>query len=84
MKEKFHERVPLSKSLSSSQTTSVLASSSSSLTSAASEKVPEVGNSPENPVASAITITDDQFSCGEGPTAHNEFVDAGWEFFDIP
>ncbi|PSR86053.1 Alpha-taxilin like [Actinidia chinensis var. chinensis] len=49
LKEKFDERVPLSKSLSSSQTTCILASSSSSLKSLAPDQVPELVESPETP-----------------------------------
>ncbi|XVF21809.1 hypothetical protein REPUB_Repub12eG0122000 [Reevesia pubescens] len=43
LKEKFDERIPLSKSISSSQTSCILASSSSSLKSMASDLGPELG-----------------------------------------
>ncbi|KAF8401633.1 hypothetical protein HHK36_012579 [Tetracentron sinense] len=47
LKEKFDERLPLSKSVSSSQTSCILASSSSSFRSFASDRVPEQAGSSE-------------------------------------
>lgn len=49
LKEKFDKRVPLSESLSSSQTSRILASSSSSLKSMASNRVAGQGATLENP-----------------------------------
>ncbi|XP_057964037.1 uncharacterized protein LOC131155125 [Malania oleifera] len=49
LKEKFDERIPLSESVSSSQTTCILASSSSSLKSMASDRVPVLTDSSEAP-----------------------------------
>lgn len=84
MKTKFGQGVPLSKSLSSSQTTSVSTFSSSSVLGASFEKLPgtEVVASPKNGKA-ALTLTDDELLYGNKiPGTGMELVDDGWELFD--
>lgn len=84
MKTKFDQGVPLSKSLSSSQTTSVSTFSSSSVLGASFEKLPgtEVVASPKNGKA-ALTLTDDELLYGNKiPGTGMELVDDGWELFD--
>lgn len=84
MKTKFDQGVPLSKSLSSSQTTSVSTFSSSSGLGASFEKLPE----PEV-VASlkdgktALNSTDDELLYGNEILGTGmELVDDGWELFN--
>lgn len=81
MKEKFDQRLPLSKSLALSQTTCVLATSSMSLTSTTAEQIPELADSPETQKAIPTPSSDDQLSCGED-AHHKELTEDGWEFFD--
>lgn len=86
LKEKFDERVPLSKSLSSSQTTCILASSSSSLKSMSPDLVPELAESSETAKkTSRSPSVDEQLSFG-GEESDREnrkaLADDGWEFFD--
>lgn len=84
MKTKFDKGVPLSKSLSSSQTTSVSTFSSSSVLGASFEKLPEpeVVASPKYGRA-ALNSTDDELLYGnEIPGTGMELVDDGWELFD--
>lgn len=86
LKEKFDERVPLSKSLSSSQTTCILASSSSSLKSMSPDLVPELAESSETAKkTSRSPSVDEQLSSG-GEESDREnrkaLADDGWEFFD--
>jgi hypothetical protein len=86
LKEKFDERVPLSKSLSSSQTTCILASSSSSLKSMSPDLVPDLAESSETAKkTSRSPSVDEQLSFG-GEESDREnrkaLADDGWEFFD--
>ena len=84
LKEKFDERVPLSKSLSSSQTTCILASSSSSIKSLAYQ-VPELVESSETPKnTSPRPSVDGQVFSGEERERDDRkaLADDGWEFFD--
>ena len=85
LKEKFDERVPLSKSLSSSQTTCILASSYSSLKSLAPDQVPELVESSETPKSTSTRHSvDGQVSSGEERERDDRkaLADDGWEFFD--
>ncbi|XP_057487383.1 uncharacterized protein LOC130773456 isoform X1 [Actinidia eriantha] len=85
LKEKFDERVPLSKSLSSGQTTCILASSNSSLKSLAPDQVPELVESPETPKSTSPKHSvDGQVSSGEERERDDRkaLADDGWEFFD--
>lgn len=94
IKEKFDERVPLSKLLSSSYTLASLTSSSSSITSMAPQQMSELVHSPDctkapdtsvtdNQQAPDTSIADDQPSQGEEVHGYQkELVDDGWEFFD--
>ncbi|KAK9281754.1 hypothetical protein L1049_004659 [Liquidambar formosana] len=69
LKEKFDERVPLSQSVSSSQTTCILASSSSSLRSVASVQVLEQGESYESPKRRSQAASIDGQSLKSSPAA---------------
>ena len=86
LKEKFDARIPLSRSLSSDQTSCILASSSSSMKSLALDQVSEQADplteSPKKTSPSASI--DDSLSSGEEKAKDDRkaFVDAGWEFFD--
>lgn len=84
IKEKFDQRVPLSKLLSSSYTSSSLTSSSSSITSTAPQQVSELIHSRDRTEARRETsIADDQLSSKEEVRSHHkERIDDGWEFFD--
>lgn len=94
IKEKFDERVPLSKLLSSSYTLASLTSSSSSITSMAPQQMSELVHSPDctkapdtsvtdNQQAPDTSIADDQPSQGEEVHGYQkELIDDGWEFFD--
>ncbi|KAA8550891.1 hypothetical protein F0562_002575 [Nyssa sinensis] len=85
LKEKFDERVPLSKSLSSSQTSFILASSSSSLKSMPPDQVPELADSSQSPkITSPTASINDQLFSGEEKASEDRkaLVDDGWEFFD--
>lgn len=85
MKTKFDQGIPLSKSLSSSQTTSVSTFSSSSVLGASFEKLPEpeVDASPKDGKA-ALNSTDDELLLygNEIPGTGMDLVDDGWELFD--
>ncbi|XP_042518062.1 uncharacterized protein LOC122091892 [Macadamia integrifolia] len=85
LKEKFDECVPISKSLSSSQTSCILASSSSSIKSLVSDRVPEeVEASEEKPSPAPSSEGQVQKSSVEENTAAGDDkipLDDGWEFF---
>ncbi|KAE9460516.1 hypothetical protein C3L33_07512, partial [Rhododendron williamsianum] len=86
LKEKFDERVPLSKSLSSSQTTCILASSSSSLKSMSPDLVPELAESSETAKKTSPSPSVDYHLSSGGEESDREdrkaLTDDGWEFFD--
>ncbi|KAL2485856.1 hypothetical protein Adt_30612 [Abeliophyllum distichum] len=87
LKEKFDECVPFSKSLSSSQTSFILASPSSSLKTLVPdqvEPVPDKINSLDNPKKrDAEPCSDEQMSEKEATKDDSkERVDEGWEIFD--
>ncbi|XP_007050667.2 PREDICTED: golgin candidate 5 [Theobroma cacao] len=88
LKEKFDERVPLSKSISSSQTSCILASSGSSLKSMASDLGCEQGEkakTPEkrSPTPSVNGQSSKSRSLEERCKADGkELLDDGWEIFD--
>ncbi|KAK8319995.1 hypothetical protein V6Z11_A12G006900 [Gossypium hirsutum] len=88
LKEKFDERIPLSKSISSSQTSCILASSSSSLKSMASDLGPEQGEATKilekkSPTPSVDMQSPKSRSYEEQYKADDkELLDEGWEFFD--
>ncbi|XP_050363769.1 uncharacterized protein LOC126782551 [Argentina anserina] len=94
LKEKFDERLPLSQSVSSSQTSCILASSSSSLKSVASglllERVVSVGSSesPKTPERASSVASVDGLSpkCrlenGTVEVNKQALMDDGWEVFD--
>ncbi|XP_031263787.1 uncharacterized protein LOC116122020 [Pistacia vera] len=84
LKEKFDERVPLSKSVSSSQTTCILASSGSSsksIGSLAAEQALMSETTPEDP---SIDVQSSKSSLEDEPTGadRKELLDDGWDFFD--
>ncbi|KAL0458065.1 UNVERIFIED_CONTAM: hypothetical protein Slati_0433700 [Sesamum latifolium] len=87
LKEKFDERVPFSKSLSSSQTSCILASSTSSLKSLIPEQVESV---PDEAADSMEARKKDEISCSdeksyEEKAAKDELkalLDDGWDLFD--
>lgn len=85
LKEKFDERVPLSKSVSSSQTSCLLASSSSSRKSSSSNPIlneAETCGTP-NKIAETAMIKDLlPFDEEKSGVDLKEFTDLGWEFFD--
>jgi hypothetical protein len=79
LKEKFDNRVPLSQSISSSQTSCKLASSVSSMKSLLQEKpsepsyeTPEASENGESPKASV----------NEGKDERKELLEDGWDIFD--
>ncbi|XVF32621.1 hypothetical protein REPUB_Repub17cG0098000 [Reevesia pubescens] len=88
LKEKFDERIPLSKSISSSQTSCILASSGSSLKSMVSDLGPEQGETAKTLEKSSPTPSAD----GQSPKGRlseerykadgKELSDDGWEIFD--
>ncbi|GAV82738.1 hypothetical protein CFOL_v3_26189, partial [Cephalotus follicularis] len=88
LKDKIHNRVPVSKSLSSSQSSGILASSHSSMKSMVSDLVPEpVENSMTptkgNPTPSVGSHSLENKSEDETNRAdRKEFLDDGWEFFE--
>ncbi|KAB1997158.1 hypothetical protein ERO13_D12G005400v2 [Gossypium hirsutum] len=88
LKEKFDERIPLSKSISSSQTSCILASSSSSLKSMASDLGPEQGEATKilekkSPTPSVDMQSRKSRSSEEQYKGDDkELLDDGWEFFD--
>ncbi|CAA3006180.1 rab11 family-interacting 3 isoform X1 [Olea europaea subsp. europaea] len=88
LKEKFDERVPFSKSLSSSQTSCRLASSTSSsrslvLLQTEREQGSDGADSLENPKRDLVRCFDEQLS-GEEATRDDSkaLVEEGWEIFD--
>ncbi|KAL3725556.1 hypothetical protein ACJRO7_030565 [Eucalyptus globulus] len=88
LKEKFDERVPLSKSLSSSQTSCLLASSSSSRKSTMSNPIlneAETCGTPKK-IAETAMIEDifpeTTFEEEKSRVDLKELTDLGWEFFD--
>ncbi|XAR61228.1 hypothetical protein NMG60_11034873 [Bertholletia excelsa] len=86
LKEKFDERVPLSKSLSSSGTSCILASSSSSLKSMSPDQVPEQADlsdmpdrmKPSPPADNGFFLGAERVGAGSKKT----LVEDGWELFD--
>ncbi|XVE77755.1 hypothetical protein DITRI_Ditri13aG0088000 [Diplodiscus trichospermus] len=89
LKEKFNEHAPLSKSISSSQTSCILASSGSSLKSIASGLAPEQGETAKTPEKRSPAPSVD----GQSPKSRSfseegckadgkELLDDGWEIFD--
>lgn len=88
LKEKFDERVPLSKSLSSSQTSCLLASSSSSRKSTSNNPIlneAETCGTPKK-IAETAMIEDifpeTTFEEEKSRVDLKELTDLGWEFFD--
>ncbi|TQD92814.1 hypothetical protein C1H46_021589 [Malus baccata] len=85
LKEKFDERVPLSESVSSSQTSCILASSGSSMKSAAFDLVPErleLPKSPEkaSPAPSVDGLSPKSLLERERTKAdQKELIDGGWD-----
>ncbi|KAJ0113387.1 hypothetical protein Patl1_03430 [Pistacia atlantica] len=84
LKEKFDERVPLSKSVSSSQTTCILASSGSSSKSIASLAADQALMSETTPEDPSIDVQSSKSSLEDEPTGadRKELLDDGWDFFD--
>lgn len=88
LKERFDERVPLSKSVSSSQTSCILASSSSSLKSVASVQVLEQCKSSGSSKQSTPAASIDGQSPKSSPldkrsgADRKALLDDGWELFD--
>lgn len=83
LKSKFEHGVSFSKSLSSSQTTSISTFSSSSVVGASLEKVPEAVDSPENKKESSSDSDYDQVSDDEVPSTGKEIVDDNdWNLLD--
>ncbi|PIA26498.1 hypothetical protein AQUCO_09200005v1 [Aquilegia coerulea] len=86
LKENFDDRVPFSKSLSSSQTSCILASSGSSVKSLASDLVPEEVESLDSPKLTSTTPVDDDmpkmslFEEIEG--VEKKRVDDDWDMFE--
>lgn len=88
LKEKFDERLPLSESISSSQTSCILASSGSSLKSMASDLVCELGETSKSPKETGPSSSFD----GQSPKSKHEdertidnrkeLLDDGWDFFE--
>lgn len=87
LKQNFDQRVPLSKSISSSQTSCILASSGSSVKSMASDPVPELIETSEPPSqTSPIYSVDGQSSETirelERDTAGKQILDDGWDLLE--
>ncbi|KAL2556813.1 uncharacterized protein Fot_01552 [Forsythia ovata] len=88
LKEKFDERVPFSKSLSSSQTSCILASSSSSLKSMVlleteQEQGSNGADSSENPIRDLVRFFDEHLSGDEATRDDSKaLAEEGWEIFD--
>ncbi|KAL0418764.1 UNVERIFIED_CONTAM: hypothetical protein Sradi_1289900 [Sesamum radiatum] len=88
LKEKFDERVPFSKSLSSSQTSCILASSSSSLKTLIPEQVESLPD--EAADSMGAWKKRDKISCSDEKSyeekaakdEHKALQDDGWELFD--
>lgn len=85
LKENFDKRIPLSMSVSSSQTTCKLASSASSLKSITSDKAPE---EPESLCKSPVEGTSSVSSVGKLSTEEDlvkrddKVIEDEWEIFD--
>ncbi|XP_031250589.1 uncharacterized protein LOC116108480, partial [Pistacia vera] len=84
LKEKFDERVPLSKSVSSSQTTCILASSGSSSKSIASLAAEQALMSETTLEDPSVDVQSSKSSLQDEPTGadRKELLDDGWDFFD--
>ncbi|KAF5204557.1 ELKS/Rab6-interacting/CAST family protein [Thalictrum thalictroides] len=88
LKENFDDRVPFSKSLSSSQTSCLLASSGSSVKSLASDLVPEQVESLDSPKLTSTTPIDDDMSKmslseAEGiQGVQKKHMDDDWDMFE--
>lgn len=86
LKEKFDKRLPLSMSVSSSQTSCKLASSSSSQKSMASGLVSEERESPKSPEkGSPVSPTSDRSRAEEDnkfESDDRELLEDGWDIFD--
>ncbi|KAK3193861.1 hypothetical protein Dsin_025171 [Dipteronia sinensis] len=85
LKEKFDERVPLSQSVSSSQTTCILASSGSSLKSIASlvaEQVLASETPEESPTPVLVQSPKSRHEDVTSGADRRELMDDGWEIFD--
>lgn len=88
LKEKFDNRVPLSKSISSSQTSCILASSGSSLkSSAVSDLVPELCETPKLSEKRSSSSSKGESPKGKLETEktradRKELLEDGWDFFD--
>ncbi|KAK4357352.1 hypothetical protein RND71_022962 [Anisodus tanguticus] len=86
LKEKFDDRVPLSKSFCSSQTSCILASSSSSLKSMVPDQVPDPADlllAPEK--MDTVSNHEEERKASEDVKSviHNkDLLDDGWEIFD--
>ncbi|KAJ8547503.1 hypothetical protein K7X08_011089 [Anisodus acutangulus] len=86
LKEKFDDRVPLSKSFCSSQTSCILASSSSSLKSMVPDQVPDPADlllAPEK--MDTVSNHEEEHKASEDVKSviHNkDLLDDGWEIFD--
>lgn len=84
LKEKFDERVPLSKSVSSSQTSCILASSSSSVKSIASAGGPDQEDPSSETLKKAIsrTSTVDIPFDDKAIDVEKFLLDEGWDLFE--
>lgn len=77
LKERFDERVPLSKSVSSSQTSCILASSGSSIKSMASNLAAETGETAELPKEPVLACSVERDFSDE-----KQLLDDGWDFVE--
>jgi hypothetical protein len=77
LKERFDERVPLSKSVSSSQTSCILASSGSSVKSVASNLAAETGETSELPKEPILACSVERDFSNE-----KQLLDDGWDFVE--
>ncbi|XP_058008688.1 uncharacterized protein LOC110658749 isoform X2 [Hevea brasiliensis] len=87
LKERFDERVPLSKSITSSQTSCILASSASSVKSVASDELipeqKEVSKSPKDrSPTSSICNHSPKSQQEDEENNRKELLDDGWDFFE--
>ncbi|KAM3382432.1 hypothetical protein P3S68_008006 [Capsicum galapagoense] len=86
LKEKFDDRVPLSKSLCSSQTSCLLASSSSSLKSMVPDQVPDSADLLHVPEkADTVSCNEEEHKASEDVKSviyNTDLLDDGWEIFD--
>jgi hypothetical protein len=90
LKENFDNRVPLIKSISSSQTSCILASSSSSLKSIASDLEKSVSPKEGSPAASlygqlqkSSESPKNKFEDETSKADHKELLDDGWDLFEV-